>query len=72
MSRITHTPTRDLLPCPFCGSERTDLVIIEQPNAVPEGPGWWCVKCSFCRTEGPEDRTAGGAIRAWNRRRAGQ
>lgn len=68
MSRITHRPDRYLSPCPFCGSSQTELVVIEQPNENPMGFGWWCVRCNSCRTEGPEWRDAGDAMRAWNRR----
>ena len=72
MSRPTHNPTRDLLPCPFCGSVKTDLVILETSNYIDELPGWWCIKCNFCGTEGPMECDAGDAMRSWNRRRSGQ
>jgi Lar family restriction alleviation protein len=50
----------DLLPCPFCGSDR----ISSDQHPIEEG---WCVFCGACGATVGED-TRDAAERSWNRR----
>lgn len=53
----TQTPTP--LPCPFCGSLRSDI-------GTSDMEVFW-VECCGCDAEGPPARLEADAITAWNR-----
>ena len=48
-------------PCPFCGSDSTDLIRIPFPN--PE----YYVYCGECFAQGSEKDTEEKAIEIWNK-----
>lgn len=52
-------PTGKIKSCPFCGSERTDVM---QHFTLPIA----YVFCMSCYAHGPEKRTSEKAIAAWN------
>lgn len=61
---VLNTPVRpNLKPCPFCGSERVELVCANST---------WYVECNECLTTGGvvydgEDRDSERAVEIWNR-----
>lgn len=55
------TTDRELLPCPFCGSHKVNLV----DNLVI-----FYVECLRCCAAASPSSDATGAIHAWNRRAA--
>lgn len=61
---VLNTPVRpNLKPCPFCGSERVELVCANST---------WYVECNECLTTGSavydgEDRDSERAVEIWNR-----
>lgn len=62
--------------CPFCGNKNLnehtdDYIMLDCGNVLDyeDGPNkfrWW-VRCWRCRSVGPRNRTADGAIESWNK-----
>jgi len=53
---------KDILPCPYCGSEkvRIDSWVIPEPG--------FCVVCQECQGEGPIGHSDAEALNLWNTR----
>jgi len=49
---------RSISPCPFCGCESSVKIPYPGTDRV--------VECSDCHASGPQKRTAGEAVTAWN------
>jgi Lar family restriction alleviation protein len=58
----TPAPSREPLPCPFCGSENLEL-------RDGCGVAFW-LRCHRCVSEGPSQPTPELAVEKWNTRRA--
>lgn len=60
---LTHSMSREIMPCPFCG--RVDMVFTVMNLLY----NWRC-KCVYCGAEGPVgSNTPDEAYRKWNERR---
>jgi len=51
-------------PCPFCGSDTSEVHDPHGQSSLP--PEWKWVVCPKCMAAGPPDLGESGAIAAWN------
>lgn len=63
---------RDLKPCPFCGAEESDALVMNQDIYPGEDDGpdnhVWYVDCIECGANGGAHCDEAGAVENWNRR----